>query len=58
MKDGKDHHIKKEKKKIQIRAFLVAQGLGIHLPILGMQVRSLIQEDSTCHGAAKPRGHN
>ena len=31
-----------------------SQWIGICLPIQGTQVRSLGQEDSTCHGAAKP----
>ena len=37
---------------------LVAQWLRIHLPMQGTRVRSLIQEDPTCHGAAKPVRHN
>ena len=33
---------------------LVVQWLRIHLPMQGTWVRSLVQEDSTCHGATKP----
>ena len=35
------------------RTSLVAQWLRPCLPMQGTQVRSLIREDSTCHGAAK-----
>ena len=34
---------------------LVVQQLRIHLPVQGTWVRSLVQEDSTCCGAAKAR---
>ena len=37
---------------------LVAQCLRIHLPMQGTQVRSLVREDPTCCGAAKPMRHN
>ena len=37
---------------------LVAQWLRIHLPTQGTRVRSLVQEDPTCHGATKPMCHN
>ena len=37
---------------------LVAQWLRTHLPMLGTQVRALVQEDTTCHGATKPVCHN
>ena len=37
---------------------LVVQWLKICLPMQGMQVRSLVGKDSTCHGATKPVGHN
>ena len=33
---------------------LVAQWIGIHLPMQRTGVQSLIQEDSTCHVAAEP----
>ena len=39
-------------------AFLVAQWLRIRLPMQGTQVRSLVREDPTCHGATKPVHHN
>ena len=37
---------------------LVAQWLRIHLPMQGTWVRSLVQEDTTCHGATKTVHHN
>ena len=37
---------------------LVVQLLRIRLPRQGTQVQSLVQEDPTCHGAAKPVCHN
>ena len=37
---------------------LVVQWIRIHLPMEGTWVGSLVREDSTCHGAAKPVGHN
>ena len=37
---------------------LVVQWLRICLPMQGTQVRSLVREDPTCHGAAKPVRHN
>ena len=33
---------------------LVAQCLEICLPVQGTQVRTLLQEDPTCHGATEP----
>ena len=38
--------------------FLVALWIGICLRMQGTQVRSLVQEDSTCLGATKPVRHN
>ena len=38
--------------------FLVVQWLGIHLPMQGTRVRSLVQEDFTHHWAMKPVHHN
>ena len=35
---------------------LVVQYIRIRLPVTGTQVRSLVWEDSTCHGATKARG--
>ena len=40
------------------RASLVVQWLRIHLPMQGTRVQALVWEDSTCHGATKPVGHN
>ena len=37
---------------------LVVWWLRIRLPMQGTQVRSLVWEDPTCHGATKPRHHN
>ena len=37
---------------------LVVQGVRIHLPMQGTQVRSLFWEDSTCWGATKPMQQN
>ena len=37
---------------------LLAQWLRICLSIQGTRVQSLVQEDPTCHGAAKPMHHN
>ena len=37
---------------------LLVQRLRICLPMQGTWVRSLIQEDPLCHGAAKPMRHN
>ena len=39
-------------------ASLVAQWLRIRLPMQGTQVRALVWEDPTCHGATKPVCHN
>ena len=39
-------------------ASLVAQWLGIHLPMQGTRVRALAQEDPTCRRATKPVHHN
>ena len=47
-------HIKKKPP----RTFLVAQRLGIRLPMQGMRVRALVRKDPTCHGATKPVRHN
>ena len=37
---------------------LVVQWLRIRLPMQGTQVRALVWEDPTCHGATKPVRHN
>ena len=39
-------------------ASLVAQWLRIRLPMQETQVRALVQEEPTCHGATKPVHHN
>ena len=39
-------------------ASLVAQWLGIRLPMQGTRVRALVRWDPTCRGAAKPVCHN
>ena len=39
-------------------ASLVAQWLGICLPMQGTRVWALVREDPTCRGATKPVGHN
>ena len=49
-------HIKRKKQVTW--ASLVAQWLGIHLPMQGTRVRALVLEDPTCHGATKPVCHN
>ena len=45
-------------KVVMLWTSLVVQWFRIHLPIQGTQVRSLVQEDSICHGATKPMCHN
>ena len=40
------------------RASLVAQWLGVHLPMQGTQVRALVWEDPTCRGATGSVCHN
>ena len=39
-------------------ASLVAQWLGVRLPMQGTRVRAPIWEDPTCRGATKPVRHN
>ena len=39
-------------------ASLVAQWLGVCLPVQGTRVRALVWEDPTCRGATKPVSHN
>ena len=39
-------------------ASLVAQWLRVCLPMQGTQVRALVWEDPTCHGATGPVSHN
>ena len=40
------------------RTPLVAHWIRIRLPMQGTRVRSLVREDSTCCGTAKPVSHN
>ena len=44
--------------KINFWISLVAQWLRICLPVQGIWVRALVQEDPTCCGATKPVSHN
>ena len=44
--------------KMMSRASLVAQWLGICLPMQGTWVRALVWEDPTCRGATRPVSHN
>ena len=44
--------------KIELRASLVAQWLGIHLPMQGTRVHAPVREDPTCRGATRPVSHN
>ena len=52
---------KKKKKKQKTKptgTSLSVQWLRLCLPMQRMWVQSLLQEDSTCHGATKPMRHN
>ena len=40
------------------RASLVAQWLGVCLPMQETRVRALVWEDPTCRGATRPVSHN
>ena len=42
----------------EMQASLVAQWLGIRLPMQGTRVRAPVWEDPTCRGAARPVSHN
>ena len=44
--------------KTKLRASLVAQWLGVCLPMQGTRVRALVWEDPTCRGAIRPVSHN
>ena len=50
--------IKDTNRKLQARTSLVVQWLRIRLPMQGMWVRALVQEDPTSHEATKPVHHN
>ena len=43
---------------IKARASLVAQWLGVCLPMQGTRVRALVWEDPACRGAAGPVSHS
>ena len=45
-------------KNLPTGASLVAQWLGVCLPVQGTWVRALVWEDPACRGAAGPVGHN
>ena len=45
-------------KRIILGASLVAQWLGVCLPMQGRRVRALVWEDPTCPGATRPVSHN
>ena len=45
-------------KNLECGTSLVAQWMGVHLPVQGTQVWSLVWEDPTCWGATKPTHHN
>ena len=42
---------------MKLRASLVEQWIGTHLPVQETWVLSLVWEDPTCHGAADPMCH-
>ena len=44
--------------RISCRASLVAQWLGIRLPMQETQVRAPVREDPTCRGATRPVSHS
>ena len=44
--------------KLNLWTSLVAQRLGVRLPVQGTRVRSLVREDLTCDGATGPVRHN
>ena len=46
------------KKQSSLGTSLVAQWLRSRLPMQATRVRSLVQEDPTCHGATKPMCHD
>ena len=53
---------KRKRKKKEIKntsgTSLVAQWLGIRLPMQGTRVRALVWEDPTCRGATRPVSHS
>ena len=50
--------LKKLKLELPYGASLVAQWLGVCLPMQGTRVRALVWEDPTCRGATGPMSHN
>ena len=57
LKDGHKWYVWRPYQK-SMGTSLVAQWLGIRLPVQGTQVPSLVRGDPTCHGATKPMRHN
>ena len=57
MNGGTDWQKKCLTKSQKVWASLVAQWLRICLPTQGTQVRALVWEDPTCHGATRPVSH-
>ena len=49
---------RRRNKKSKAGASLVVQWLRTRLSMQGTQVRALVWEDPTCHGATKPVRHN
>ena len=58
MRDDDDGDEKDDSNKDYTQTSLVAQWLRTRLPMQGTQVRSLVRDDPTCYGAAKPVCHN
>ena len=55
---GDPGSILKVSQKTPTRALLVVQWLRIYLEMQGTPVQSLVQEDPTCCGTTKPKGHH
>ena len=51
-------HFQMSQKKVHLWTSRMAQWLGIHLPMQGTRVWSLVREDPTCRGATKPVRHS
>ena len=54
----KESNVIHHTKIIKNRSSLVIHWLRIHLPMQGTHIQSLVQEESTYHGAAKLMHHN
>ena len=52
------NYLKKKSKTNFKRISLVVQWMGVHLPMQGTRVQSLVWEGSTCPGATEPGHHN